>query len=531
LLFTQNKRPSSLVHQLYNLQLTLKGMVLEDQQSVLVSIRKSSDSTDLKLYQQWRFNKSFMGKQLLLPIDKRVSYLDSLTEATTSLEQELSRRSATFHNVQQSHTLTSKDITQKLQTGEAAIEFISFQLYSNKWTDSVMYAALVLLPQDSNAHFVPLFEQKALQHLLASSSKQGKDESTIDKLYPGTITSSASSALGDSLYQLVWKPLELYLKDIHTIYFAPAGLLNRVAFGALQVDASHLLIDKYQLNQVLSTRSVALPASLDQKPQTASVWGDIKYNANGLLAGVPHTRGLSSADTITSIFNLYTWDSRGSRGGGWQPLPYSKEEMDSVKEILAKAGTIVNTNSGTLATEEAFKALDGKSPQVLHLATHGFFLPPAPSKRSELEEGGGAFTVQQNPMFRSGLVLAGGNHTWQGESVAAGREDGILTAYEIAQMDLSNTELAVLSACETALGDVQGNEGVIGLQRALKMAGVKQMIMSLWDVPDKTTMELMDLFYHNWLSGQSTREALRSAQLKMKEKYAPYYWAAFVVVE
>jgi CHAT domain-containing protein/Tfp pilus assembly protein PilF len=528
LLFIQNTRSSSFIHQLYTTQLTLKGMVLEDQQTVLSSIRKSRDSTALKLYERWRFNKAFLGKQLLLPINKRVSYMDSLQKVTNQMEQELSRRSATFHSVQQSHTLTSKDIAQKLQTGEAAVEFISFQLHRNKLTDSILYAALVLLPQDSNAHFIPLFEQKALQHLLAL---KGNVESTINKLYPGNTASSAVPSLGDSLYQLVWKPLEPYFKDIHTVYFAPTGLLNRVAFGALQVDASHLLIDKYQLNQVLSTRSVALPTLVDQKPRTASVWGNITYNNTEDLASVPNTKGLSSADTSISAFNLYTWDSRGSRGGGWNPLPYSKEEMDSVKGVLTKAGIAVSTSSGTQATEEAFQALDGKSPQVLHLATHGFFLPAAQNKRSEFEAGGGAFTVQQNPMFRSGLVLAGGNHTWQGEPVAAGREDGILTAYEIAQMDLNNTDLVVLSACETALGDVQGSEGVIGLQRALKMAGVKQMIMSLWDVPDKTTMELMDLFYHNWLSGQSTREALRSAQLKMKEKYSPYYWAAFVVVE
>ncbi|MEJ7680988.1 MAG: CHAT domain-containing protein [Segetibacter sp.] len=139
--------------------------------------------------------------------------------------------------------------------------------------------------------------------------------------------------------------------------------------------------------------------------------------------------------------------------------------------------------------------------------------------------------MQQNPMFRSGLVLAGANYAWKGGAVIPGKEDGILTAYEIAQMDLSNTDLVVLSACETALGDLQGNEGVIGLQRAFKMAGVKQLIVSLWRVPDKETTELMTLFYHNWLTGQSTREALRSAQLKMKEKYSPYFWAAFVVVE
>ena len=123
------------------------------------------------------------------------------------------------------------------------------------------------------------------------------------------------------------------------------------------------------------------------------------------------------------------------------------------------------------------------------------------------------------------------NNTWPALSGTRQEIDGILTAYEIARMDLSNTDLVVLSACETALGDLQGNEGVFGLQRAFKLAGVKQMIISLWKVPDVQTAELMTLFYRNWLGGQSTREALRNAQLKMKAKYPPEMWAAFVLVE
>ena len=128
--------------------------------------------------------------------------------------------------------------------------------------------------------------------------------------------------------------------------------------------------------------------------------------------------------------------------------------------------------------------------------------------------------------------MAGANSTWKGENIPGRKEDGILTAYEIAQMDLSKTDLVVLSACNTALGDLKGNEGVIGLQRAFKMAGVKQMILSLWKyLPHHQTLELMTMFYGNLINHESTKEALRNAQLKMKEKYPPYYWAWFVVVE
>jgi CHAT domain-containing protein/tetratricopeptide (TPR) repeat protein len=524
----------TLIQQVYANELALKGMVLESQQTMLHSIRKSSDSSALYLYEQWRFNKSFLGKQLLLPLAKRVPYLDSLQEATVNLEQQLARSSTAFYSQLQNQNLSSKDISQKLLQGQAAVEFIRFPLHSNgKWTDSTMYAALVLLSQDSVARFVPLFEEKQLQRLLKHSATAANNLLAVKRLY-----SHKGKGFTDSLYQLVWQPLEPYLQGIHTIYYAPAGLLHRIAFLALQADSAHSLIDKYQLNQLLSTRSVVVPVQLSKRPQNATIWGNIEYTASSgtgnSIAASERTRGQNSTDITFSAFDFYNEDTRGVRGQGWEPLPETKKEMESLKRVFAEAGIAVNAVSGTMASEEAFKALDGNSPLVLHLATHGFFLPvkEKEGKRNDLSAGGNTFTMQQNPLFRSGLVLVGGNSAWKGDSVLARKEDGILTAYEIAQMDLSNTDLVVLSACETALGDLAGNEGVIGLQRAFKLAGVKQMILSLWKVSDKATMELMTLFYRNWLGGKPTREALRSAQLQLKEKYKdPFFWAAFTLVE
>ncbi|HKH59176.1 MAG TPA: CHAT domain-containing protein, partial [Flavitalea sp.] len=307
-----------------------------------------------------------------------------------------------------------------------------------------------------------------------------------------------------------------------------------IAFIALRYDTSHLLIEKYQLNQVLSTRSVVFRREELKKPLSAAVWGDIDYDLRDTNNGqetVPTTRGLNEMSTTESIFNLYTNDTRGYRKAGWPSLSNSKKEIALIKKTIAKSASSVSDVSGRSATEEAFKALNGKSPQLLHLATHGFFLSV---KENSLKDDGmdNGFTMQQNPMFRSGIVLAGGNHAWTGGKIPENSEDGILTAYEIAQLDLSNTELVVLSACETALGETKyANEGVFGLQRAFKLAGVKKMIVSLWQVPDDATVELMTLFYQNWLDGQTIREALHKSQMQMKKKYPPFFWAAFVVVE
>ena len=176
------------------------------------------------------------------------------------------------------------------------------------------------------------------------------------------------------------------------------------------------------------------------------------------------------------------------------------------------------------------------SPRVLHIATHGFFFPDPQEEMSfDYDEGSSqlVFKLSDHPMIRSGLVLARANHVWEGNPPLKDREDGILTAYEISQMDLSATELVVLSACETGLGDIEGNEGVYGLQRAFQMAGARYLIMSLWQVPDKETMEFMKSFYQNWLEEEmSIPVAFRETQKIMRKKYKdPYVWAAFVLVE
>lgn len=521
-LLLQKEKKLSLIEQVFRNELALKGFVLQDQQRVLNSIRKSNDSAALRLYEKWRFNKILLGKQLLLPEKK--PGIDSLQNLVLRLEEQLSQYSAAFSGLQTEQHISVKDIAQKLPAGQTTIEFIKFRLYNKKWTDSTIYAALLVLPGDTNAHFIPLCEEKQLLSLLATTAQASQDEIIIENLYGNDRQTGRWS---DSLYKLIWAPLEKYLQGIHTIYYAPVGLLHRLAFRAIRNGNANFLADKYNLIQVLSNRSVIVPAQTTTRPVSASIWGNIKYTVSPKTTRPNTAHNKQDVDTS---FNFYTADTRNIRGGGWAPLPASRKEMDTIQKLLRQARVKISLFSNTQASEEAFKSLDGKSPQILHLATHGFFLPIAANKSASGE--GQAFKIQENPMFRSGLILAGGNHAWKGEHYIPGKEDGILTAYEIAQMDLSNTDLLVLSACETALGDLQGNEGVIGLQRAFKMAGVKQMILSLWSVYDNIARELMILFYKFHLKGQSAREAFRNAQLKIKEKYPdPYDWASFVLIE
>ncbi len=177
-----------------------------------------------------------------------------------------------------------------------------------------------------------------------------------------------------------------------------------------------------------------------------------------------------------------------------------------------------------------------RSPWILHLATHGFFLADqhrdpnqARAWTSSSDLGRLSGLRLENPLLRSGLVLAGGNTWLKKGPLPPEAEDGLLTAEDVTGMDLLDTELVVLSACNTGLGEIRTGEGVFGLRRAFVLAGAKTLVMSLWKVPDKETCELMEDFYRRILAGEPRAEALRNAQLAMKAKYPhPFFWGAFI---
>lgn len=171
---------------------------------------------------------------------------------------------------------------------------------------------------------------------------------------------------------------------------------------------------------------------------------------------------------------------------------------------------------------------------MLHIATHGFFLtnPKDIETNAFLTNANARSTNAGQVLNRSGLLFAGANRAWSGQGAIPGIDDGILTANEISNLNLSTTDIVVLSACETGLGVDGASEGVFGLQRAFKLAGVKTLIMSLWKVPDAQTSELMQTFYSNWLGGMNRHAAFAAAQRKIKETNPnPYYWAGFVMLD
>lgn len=505
---------TSLIRHNLNSTLLLKSLALASTRGVLDAVRSSSDKEVQQLVKQWEDSKNFLGRQYALPKSLRIVAIDSLEKRVEGLEKELTRRSADFRKVQ-NNTVRYHDVQKNLKPDEALIEFVRFAGFK---AGEERYGAYLLKKHDPVPTFIPLFFEKNLEQLF---SRLGKSTTAmVSSLYRGAASQDDNITVtkGDSLYTLIWRPLEKYLSGIKTIAYSPAGKLYTVAFQALPVDSNVVLMDKYTLQQYTSTRLIASRTERAvTKPKSAVLFGDAQFS----VAPLQKTPKENNVFTTNSI--------PGNRGGTttWSSLPGTAEEVKKLRQLFADNAITTNTFTQQQSNEEALKGLSGRSPQLLHIATHGFFLP---GNKNETLDPGNVYASAEDPLLRSGLVFSGANHAWSGKPPVQGAEDGIATAYEISQIDLSGTELVVLSACETALGAVQGSEGVFGLQRGFKMAGVKKMIVSLWQVPDKETAELMTLFYTNWLSGKTIEEAFRFAQAEMRKKYSPFYWAAFTLI-
>ena len=212
----------------------------------------------------------------------------------------------------------------------------------------------------------------------------------------------------------------------------------------------------------------------------------------------------------------------------FRELPGSKEEIVQIASLLKAKHWDVTPRMGMEGTEESFLSMHGKSPQVLQIATHGFYYTPDRATTVDYLNG------YSDAMLLSGIVLSGANAAWSGKDLPDGVLGGVLTANSIARLDLSKTEMVVLSACQSGQGKAT-SEGLYGLQRAFKKAGVGTMVMSLWNVSDSVATEFMITFYEQLVSGQcqwNKRKAFEQAKSIIRDKYPdPFHWAAFIMFD
>jgi CHAT domain-containing protein len=508
----------------YENELLLKNLSLRNQQRITNSIQKSGDAPLKEKYKQFINNKRELNKWNELALNERPTNYEQLTAKTETLEKELIRQSSAFTEAKNSLSINWKQIQDKLQDNELAIDLVAFSYYNKKWTDSIVCSAFVVGKNFKAPKYIPLFEQKQLEFFIKRNSK---DHDTIQA------TNLNKQYSYKAVSDLFLKPLANELKGIATIYLSPSGLGNQIDFSALPVSETQTLGEKYQVHILGSTAEIVnyKVAHLDPKTNLELVlYGNIDYDKSEA------TNKVTSDTLVTNNVEFTVLTTRSSAVKEYGYLAGSKVEVNKINALALKnnfSSTIIDDKK---ATEESIKLLDGRiTPFVLHLATHGFFFPDPkqelPKEDLLSDSKSKIFKTADDPMMRSGLLFAGANTYWGKPTENIMTDDGILTASEISNLDLSACELVVMSACETGLGDVNGSEGVFGLQRAFKMAGVKNIIMSLWKVPDVQTAELFDVFYTECFAGKTIHEAFQTAQAKMKVKYSPYYWAGFVLLE
>lgn len=495
--------------------LTIKGRVLDAMSESLAHLRASVKPEDrviveeLMTVAQQRSTLTYQGIGNLKPEVYR-QRLQELIARQEHLETDLSAQSAEFR--QQIALVTLPAVKAAIPKNAALVEWYRYAPFDPKGKDprsrwgKPRYAVYVL-GHEGEPVVVDVGEAESIDRLVQD--------------FRAGLSDRASTYVKDvakDLYEKLYKPLQLHLGNAHQLLLSPDGALNFVPFAALRDDTGTYLGAKKYITYLTSGRDLLGYGTTPAPKSEMVVVANPDYGPSA-EQGAP----VDSSLQPTRSLDL-------DRGGmTFTPLPGTAEEAKTLKALLKISDDHMLTQAN--ATEEQFKQLHG--PRILHVATHGFFLkdnelPAAALKPVGFTQDHASVALRENSLLRSGLALAGANQRRSGE-----KDDGILTAAEVAQMDLRGTQLVVLSACETGVGDVQNGEGVYGLRRALVLAGAESQVTSLWKVADEATKDLMMDYYKRLLRGEGRSEALRNAQLTMmksKDRSHPYYWAAFVPI-
>lgn len=500
----------------YDNTLFSKGLLLRTSNHIKNSVYRSGDVELISAFNEVTLYKSRLAQNNVpkdsIPIVKMmISYV----------EKQIMSRLSEYADYNKFMSYSWENVRDNLDKNEAAIEFIPLlNIPENKDTIIGYYAAAIVKKSYKEPKIIGLCTNEFIDSLTRRENGM-RPNKYVNRLYNGRREKD--------LYNAIWRPLENEFDGIKTIYYAPSNLLSSISFNAIKV-GNKCLSDIYDMRLVSSTSEIIeIKNKKSNLPKEAVVYGGIKYDVSDdvLLA---EARGYTHGTNSSGSF-------RGSdqTRGSWGFLPGTKEEADIVSSTLKKSGVNTKLYEGESANEESFKALSHQKKNLLHIATHGFFLQDSKdisTNKFVLNNYNVDNERALSPMQLTGLLFAGANRAWKNTNIIPGIEDGILTADEISQVDLRGTEVVVLSACTTGLGEFSSPEGVFGLQRAFKLAGVKSIIMSLWEVSDEATSKLMQIFYENITHGMDTHKAFRKAQLELKKQNDdPFEWAGFVLLD
>lgn len=544
----------SLLIDTYNAQLFTKGILLNSE-------------IDLKKLIQQSGNTSLEEKfQKVQALDQRIADLyntsayeedsdemqrrheaESLKLERTMLERELMRDCKEYGDYTANMNLTAEDIGTALREGEVAVE-----LFEIAGEEGNIYYAMYLKRGWKIPRLVKLFSYldfQALRH-------NGKD---FHQLLAATEQTDIECVFNDGrVGQMVWNPLiQNWGDDVRCVYFSPSGLFYRWGIEYLLMGDGVRIGDKYNLYRLSSTK--ILTKRQEQRAMAnAAIFGGINYDLTPDEMAMVHEGinqvsdelvSLASDEDLTiqhSLLNLdeEVADGLALRGGGFGKLPGAAIEVNMIDGQMIQHGIPTDVFTEQDAIEENFKALAGKSYSVIHVATHGFCIGERDEKQRRVASDWGivSWTGSANDatLHYSGLLFAGANNVIDsqkrgqlpGGKLPAGIDNGILTAYEISKLDFGKVDMVVLSACQTGLGDIK-EEGVFGLQRGFKKAGVRTLLMSLWSVNDRATQLMMTFFYQSLLEGFSRHEAFKKAQAQMRAEgfTNPYLWASFIMLD
>lgn len=485
----------------FNFQMFIKSLLLNNNVNSRREILSSKDTTMVNLYNRWSYIKQQLSQHYRdIATEDNMWNISGLEIEADKLEQTLKNKTSLFS---QNKVISFAEIKNKLKPNEAAINIIRAQKLSLDTNFILEYAAFIIT-------------KNSTYPILTKIAKSKDFETVFVKEYSDNIENRKPDKLS---YDRFWKQFNQHLNGITKVYVSPDGIYNQVNLYTLQ----NPVTEKYVLDEVdlciLPNLNYLLQNTSTNPNKTAELFGYPDYEFD--FAQQKKIEKLNQAVAL----NRFGFSEL-------PPLPGTKTEVENISASLKNNAWKINTFTEEKASEQQLKKIN--SPKVLHIATHGFFLKDVEDSEDETILGFEASKLKSNPLLRSGIMMAGASIVARDTLATEFEQDGIFTAYEASLLNLSNTDLVVLSACETGLGVDLNNQGVFGLQRAFYIAGAKNLIMSLWVVDDDATQILMSEFYKEWAlnpAKENISKSFKKAQAEVRKKYPhPYYWGAFTLL-